>query len=261
MPSIRSLVLENLAYNIEHGNQWVPERVVLAKCQRAGFEKDAVRNELAALVKEGTIHRNGNSYARIDEKDGARLDVRTYRGSKSMPWQFSARRTADGIVITQARGPKEKFDPVVKRFTIKNRSLAGHSIDFHHAVSRRVWSEDPDRPEVQSQRSEGHVIEFLYADRDGWHIVRPEAQAESTETDDAHYESTNYSGIATSSSFLRAETDSGVKYTEEREYRVTSAILDEYSEVYVLSYYKENEESVEHLRWNVEEAVAYRLVR
>lgn len=178
-----------------------------------------------------------------------------------MPWQFSARRTADEIIITQAKGPKEKFDPVVKRFTIKSRSLAGHSTNFHHAVSRRVWIEDADRPEVQSQRSEGHVIEFLYADQEGWHIARPKSQAESSTADDSHYEPTAHPGVAISSSFLRAETDSGVKYTEEHEYRVDSNVFDEYSEVYVLSYYKENEESVERLCWNVDEAVAYRLVQ
>jgi len=42
---------------------------------------------------------------------------------------------------------------------------------------------------------------------------------------------------------------------------VNADVLDEYAEVYVLSYYEENEESLESLRWNIADAVAYQLVQ
>jgi len=59
--------------------------------------------------------------------------------------------------------------------------------------------------------------------------------------------------------YIRAEDGNEVKYTEDRDYRITADILDTYAEVYVLSYYELNEESQARAVWKVDDAVAYRL--
>lgn len=192
---------------------------------------------------------------------GEQLEIATHRGDESTPWQFSVTRTASEIVITQARGKPEQFDPVIKRFTIEDRSVGEIPVEFHHAIIRRVWTEDPDRPQIKSSRSEGRQVEFLYQDDDGWHLAQPEAESgQSSFTEPSAYEPTKLPGVTASSTFLRASQDGETKYAEERDYRVTSEILDEFSEVYVLSYHEVNEESVEDVLWEVANAFAYRLI-
>jgi hypothetical protein len=68
---------------------------------------------------------------------------------------------------------------VVKRFPIEKRVLGTDPLEFEHALSRRVWDESPDQPAAQSQRREGRVVEFLYRDPEGRHLVRPEPQGDT----------------------------------------------------------------------------------
>jgi hypothetical protein len=179
-----------------------------------------------------------------------------------MPWQFSLVRTGDELILTQARGPSEKFDPVLKRFAIEERSLGDDPIEAHHSVIRRVWREDSTRPHVRSQRSEGHIIELLYRDPTGRHLARPDQREDTATTpDDSEYHPTDHPGVYVSTTFIRSEDGADMKYTEERDYRITAELLEQYAEVYLLSYYEVNEESVDRATWKTEEAVAYRLVR
>lgn len=97
----------------------VPEDVIIANCQTAGYSTSAAREELAALVEAGELCEADGHYGRATEPGDEPLDIQTHRGNTSTPWQFSVKRMPDELVITQARGPPEKFDPVVKRFTIE----------------------------------------------------------------------------------------------------------------------------------------------
>lgn len=238
----------------------VAEDVIVANCLAAGYSEAAVREELTTLVASGELCEADGHYARATEPEDESLDIKTHRGDDSTPWQFSVKRTSDEIIITQARGPPEKFDPVVKRFTIEDCSLGAQPVEFHHAVTRRVWQEDPANPHVRSQRSEGHIIEFLYRDPDGWHLARPDPPDYLSSGGEATYEPTGHPGLTVSATFLRAEEEDEVKFTEERDYRVAGELLDAYAAVYVLAYHEVNEESVENAEWAVENAVAHRLV-
>lgn len=194
-------------------------------------------------------------------REGERLRVRTYRGGESTPWQFSLRRTADEIILTQARGPEDEFDPVEKRYAIEPKPVGDEPVEFRQAVSRRVWSEDPEQPEVRSQRSEGRKVLFLYRDGGGWHVDEPDPVASDPPHDTgAEFEPTALPGVAVSTTYLRAEEGEDVRFTEERVYRVTDEVLDEYGETYVLACDEVNEESVERAVWEVDDAVAHRLV-
>lgn len=261
MASIRQHIHKAIFYNSHGSSRMVPADILVANCRAAGYSATAVREELSALVEAGELCEADDHYARATEPGDDPLDIQTYRGSESTPWQFSVKWTPDEIVVTQARGPAEQFDPVVKRFTIEEQPLGAEPVEFHHAVSRRVWSEDSDHSQVRSQRSEGHIIELLYRSPTGRHLDRPDSQGEDTTTSDGdEYEATDHPGVTVSSTFIRAENEDEVKFTEERDYRVSRRILDECAEVFVLSYYEVNEESVENAIWDVEDAIAYRLV-
>jgi hypothetical protein len=259
MASLRNLILEAVPA-AGAGGRMVPGEDIVATCRAAGHDDTAIRATLSTLADDGPLCEADGHYARAPDAGGEEtLQLRTHRGSESTPWQFSLVRTPDELVRTRARGPPEQFDPVVERFTIEERPLGADPVEFHHAVSRRVWQEDPGRPHVESQRSEGHVVEFLYRDPAGRHLARPEPEPDGA-SPDAEYEATNLAGVRVSSTYLRAETDTELKFTTEREYRVTRDVLDHYAEVYVLSYDEVNEESVEQALWEVDDAVAYRLV-
>lgn len=198
--------------------------------------------------------------AGTDPPEGEQLTVQTFRGEESTPWQFSLSRTADAIVMRQARGPEDEFNPIEKRYSIETQPLGDTPKKFQHAISRRVWKEDPDRPHVTSQRSEGRKVLFLYRDSDGWHIDEPEPVSSETPHDTgSEYEVTNHPGLSVSTTYLRAEDGNELKFTEERTYRVSREILDAYEEVYVLACDELNEESVDHATWEVENAVACHL--
>lgn len=186
--------------------------------------------------------------------------VDTYRGSSSKPWQFGVTRQDEQLLITQARGPPDKFDPVLKRFPIETQPVGTEPLVFSHTVSRRLWSEDPLNLHVQSQRSEGLRTQFLYADGKGWHLIQPKALGEPREPADGSFEPTQLDGVSVRSSLLRAETDGETKSTVEHEYRLTDDVLDLYNCVYALSYHEVNEESIDRLRWNVADAMAYEIV-
>jgi hypothetical protein len=196
---------------------------------------------------------SSNNGSELEEQ----LDVVSHMGGSTLPWQFSVTRTADTIVVTQARGPKERFDPVVKEFDIVQRPLEDGPQSFKHTVSRRVWSEDSARPEVRSQRSEGQIVEFLLHDDEGWHLDRPEPET-ALDTEPPYYD-TAYSGIILSDASIRTRTDDDLKYTEEREYRLAPQFSSAYDTVYVLWYHELNEESDRAVRWEIANANAYQL--
>lgn len=199
--------------------------------------------------------------AETDPVEGEQLPVQTFRGDESTPWQFSLSRTDDAIVMCQARGPDDKFDPVVKRYAIEPRSLEDAPAEFRHAISRRVWSEDPDYPHVTSKRSEGRNVLFLYRDADGWHVDDPDPVSSEARRDArSKYKATRHRGLSVSSAYLRLEAGDETKFVEERTYRVSSDILDAYEAVYVLACDELNEESLDRTTWQVENAVAHRLV-
>jgi hypothetical protein len=261
MASLRNCIFKILSYNSQGGGRMVSAEVIVANEQAARYTERAIRDELATLLDTGQLCAADGHYARPTKPSDRSLAVETYRGGDSTPWQFSVTRTEDALTITQARGPPEKFDPVIKEFTVKKRPLGAEPIEFHHAVSRRVWQEDPEQPMVKSQRSEGHVIELFYRDPTGRHLTQPEPPDEDTTNgDDADFKPTGHPGLTVASTFLRAEEANDLKFTEEREYRVSAAIFEAYAEVYVLSYYEVNEESFENAQWEVEDAVAHRLV-
>jgi len=191
---------------------------------------------------------------------GEPLHVATYRGSTGKPWQFGLTRHDDELLMTQARASPEKFDPVLKRFPIETQSIGDEPLVFSHTVSRRVWSEDPLNLQVQSQRSEGLVTQFLYADSDGWHLIQPKALGDPSETTDSSFEQTQLDGVSVRSSLLRAETDGDMKATVEHEYRITADVLDSCKSLYALSYHEANEESIDRLEWEIADATAYEIV-
>ena len=102
---------------------------------------------------------------------------------------------------------------------------------------------------------------MLYRDLDGWHLARANPDDEPSDSENkSDYDSTEHPGVTVSSTYIRAEDGDGIKCTEDRDYRITSDILDKYAEVYILSYYELNEESHERAVWKVDDTVAYRLV-
>jgi hypothetical protein len=223
---------------------------------------DMAFNPLGVLV-DGELYRpvTGDGGAAATISVGNPLHVETYRGSDSKPWQFGLTRYEDELLLTQARGPPAKFDPVVKRFPIETRSIGTEPLVFSHTVSRRVWSEDPLNMKVQSQRSEGLRTQFLYADSDSWHLIRPQSLGEPTDSSNASFEPTTLDGVSVRSSLLRATTDGETKATVEHEYRITDQVFSACDRLYALSYHEANEESIERLQWEIADAKAYEIVR
>jgi hypothetical protein len=215
------------------------------------------------VTVEGDLYRpvcrDGVDSDRTDVGDPIRVE--TYRGSESKPWQFGVTRHDEQLLITQARGPPEKFDPVLKRFPIETKSVGVEPLVFSHTASRRIWSEDPLNSDVQSHRSEALQTQFLYADDEGWHLIQPTALGEPTEQEDSSFEPTQLDGISVRSSLLRAAADGEVKATVEHEYRITGDALDSCDRLYALSYHEANEESIDRLQWEIADAVAYELVQ
>lgn len=258
MSSIEDEIVTTLFKDGRDGTEMVPVSTILSECVSAGYEASAVEQQVAALVDSGLLSEADDHYALAG---AASLSVTTHRGGESTPWQFSLVRTDGEIMISQAKAGPEKFDPVLKRFDIESHSVSEESVEFHHAVSRRVWQEDPKQPHIKSQRSEGRIFELLYRDPDGWHLARANPDDEPSDAaDNPEYETTDHPGVTVSSTYIRAEDGNEVKYTEDRDYRITADILDTYAEVYVLSYYELNEESQARAVWKVDDAVAYRLV-
>lgn len=259
MATIQTEILTSLFKDGRDGTEMIPASIIISECEAAGYEASAVKRELAALVEHGRLSEADDHYALAG---AASLSLTTHRGDDSMPWQFSLVRTDDEIMITQAKAGPEKFDPVLKRFTIEDHPIGDDPVEFHHSVSRRVWQEDPDQPHIKSQRSEGRIFELLYRDPDGWHLARAAPDDESTAVDGAsEYNPTEHPGVTVSSTYLRSEGDTEIKYTAKRDYRITEEILENYAEVYVLSYYELNEESHERAAWKTDDAVAHRLRR
>lgn len=193
--------------------------------------------------------------------DREEIQLKTHRGTESTPWQFSLTRTPEEIVIEQARGPPERFEPVEKRFTIEPCELGSTPLTFELSVSRRVWQEDPDQPHVRSQRSQGRRFDILYRDADGWHMDRPEPQVDGPVPEtDGEVVPTTHPGISVQATYFRSELANEVKFTEVREYYVDEAVFIGYHTVYILSYDEVNEESEANLQWDVYDAVAYELV-
>ncbi|WP_416838751.1 hypothetical protein [Haloferax sp. DFSO52] len=188
------------------------------------------------------------------------LDIASYMGDTSFPWQFSVTRSSDRIEITQARGPEDKIDPVVKRFAIEDSPLKSEPQSFQHTVIRRVWSEDSSEPDVRSQRSEGRIVEFLLHDESGWHLDRPDPHTpvKGLDTETTYYQ-TAYPGITVSNATVRSKADDELKFTEEREYRISRELFERYDSGYVLSYHELNEESHSGAFWETANEVAYRL--
>ena len=213
------------------------------------------------VIVDGDLYRPVPATSNVEATSvGEPLHVATYRGSTGKPWQFGLTRHDDELLMTQARASPEKFDPVLKRFPIETQSIGDEPLVFSHTVSRRVWSEDPLNLQVQSQRSEGLVTQFLYADSDGWHLIQPKALGDPSETTDSSFEQTQLDGVSVRSSLLRAETDGDMKATVEHEYRITADVLDSCKSLYALSYHEANEESIDRLEWEIADATAYEIV-
>ncbi|MDS0276564.1 hypothetical protein NDI85_02055 [Halomicroarcula sp. S1AR25-4] len=261
MASIRNHIYQTLFAALQGDGGMVPKETIIAKCRSVGYDEEAVRVELDSLVKAGDLCAVDGHVAPATEPGEEPIAIETYRGDESTPWQFAVTQTMDELLIEQARGPPEKFDPVEKRFTIENQPVGDDPVEFHHAVSRRVWQEDPEQPHVKSQRNEGRVIELFYRDPDGRHLDKPEPESNEDGVPEAvEFEPTGHPGLTVSSTFIRSEEGDDLKFTEEREYRLEREILDQYAEVYVLSYYELNEESTKQAVWEIDDAVAYRLV-
>lgn len=258
MSTLTDEILTTLFKDGRDGIVMIPMSTIVSHCVSAGYEKSAVEQQVEALVESSLLSEADDHYALTD---AASLCLTTHRGSESTPWQFSLVRTDSEIMISQAKAGPEKFDPVLKRFDIKKYPMSDGPVEFHHAVSRRVWQEDPEQPLIKSQRSQGRIFELLYRDPDGWHLARADPDDEPSDSaDNPEYESTEHPGVTVSSTYIRTEDENEIKYTEDRDYRITADILEKYAEVYVLSYYELNEESHEKAVWKVEDAVAYRLV-
>lgn len=223
---------------------------------------DVEFNPLGVLV-DGELHRPITVEAAnaATTSVGDPLHVETYRGSDGKPWQFGLTRQANELLLTQARGPPAKFNPVVKRFPIETQPIGDEPLVFSHTVSRRVWSEDPLNMQVQSQRSEGLRTQFLYADSDGWHLIQPKTLGEPTDSSESSFEATTLDGVSVRSSLLRAETDGEMKATVEHEYRITDEVFSACDCLYALSYHEVNEESVDRLQWEIADAKAYEIAR
>ncbi|WP_224333524.1 hypothetical protein [Haloprofundus halobius] len=171
-------------------------------------------------------------------------------------------RKTDNIVIEEARGPTDQFEPVTKKFAIESQELGSTSLSFEHSVSRRVWQEDERQPAVRSQRSQGRVFEILYRASDGWHLDQPEPSIDDALPDtEGTIVPTRHTGISVKATFVRSEVGTDLKFTEEREYYITNDIFDDYETIYVLSYNEVNEESTENLVWTVDNATAYKLIQ
>ncbi|MDS0284470.1 hypothetical protein [Haloarcula onubensis] len=261
MGSVRNHIYQTLFAALQDSSGMIPEDIVIRQCRSAGYDGDAVREELTSLVAAGDLCAADGHVAPATEPSQEPLEIETHRGDESTPWQFSLTQTPTDIVIEQARGPPEDFDPVEKRFTIEEQPLGEEPAEFHHAVNRRVWQEDPEQPHMRSQRSEGHIVELFYRDTTGRHLDRPDPEENEDGIPEAvEFEPTEHPGITVSSTFIRSEDGADLKFSEEREYRIDREILDKYAEVYVLSYYEVNEESTEQAVWDVDDATAYRLV-
>ena len=261
MASVRNHIYQTLFGALHGAVGMVSKDTVVSQCRSAGYGEDAVRAELDSLIAAGDLCAADGHVAPSTEPSGESLEIETHRGDESTPWQFTLTQTPTELVIEQARGPPEKFDPVEKRFTIEKQPLGEEPAEFHHAVNRRVWQEDPEQPHVRSQRSEGHIVELFYRDSNGRHLDRPDPEKNDAGIPEAvEFEPTGHPGITVSSTFIRSEDGDDLKFSEEREYRIDREILEKYAEVYVLSYYEVNEESTEQAVWDVDDAVAYRLV-
>lgn len=258
MTTIQNEILTTLFKNGRDGTEMIPASVIISGCEAAGYEASEVEEELATLVAQSRLSEANDHYGLAR---AARLSLTTHRGGESTPWQFSLVRTDDEILITQAKAGPEKFDPVLKRFTIEDHPVGDSPVEFHHSVIRRVWQEDPAQPHIKSQRSDGRIFELLYRDPNGWHLARADPEDEPINTDgDPEYKPTEHPGVTVSATYLRAEQDTEIKFTEERDYRITEDILEHYAELYVLSYYELNEESQEKAVWKTEDEVAHRLL-
>jgi hypothetical protein len=257
MTTIETEILTTFFKDGRDGTEMVPAATIISECNAAEYQESTVRDELASLVEQSRLSEAGNQYAITG---AASLSLATHRGNNSTPWQFSLVRTGDELMISQAKAGPDKFDPVLKRFTIEEHPVGDDYVEFHHSVSRRVWQEDPEQPHIRSQRSEGRIFELLYRDPDGWHLARADPDDEPTDTTEStDYEPTEFPGVTVSSTYLRSEEDTEVKYTEDRDYRITKELPEQYATVYVLSYYELNEESHEQAVWKTEDGVAHRL--
>lgn len=190
---------------------------------------------------------------------GEPIQLATYRGSSSKPWQFGITRDDGQLLLTQDRAGPSKFDPVIKRFPIEQQPIGTEAMVFSHTVSRRTWCEDPKNLHVQSHRSEGLRTQLLYEDVEGWHLIQPDALDDPSEEGNG-FESTQLDGVFVRSSLLRADQDGESKATVEHEYRITERALDTTRRLYVLSYHEVNEESVGTLKWEIANATAYEIV-
>jgi hypothetical protein len=215
------------------------------------------------IFVDGTLHRPVTHHEEETAVTtvGHPIPVETYRSSGGTPWQFGVTRHDEQLLITQARAGPEKFDPVLKRYPIESQAIGDEPLVFSHTADRRVWSEDPFNPQIQSQRSEGLLTQFLYADAEEWHLIQPKVPGDATEAAEASFEPTQLNGISVRSSILRAQTEGEMKATVEHEYRITTEALDSCTSLYALSCYEANEESIDNLQWDIADATAYEIVR
>lgn len=258
MATLQDEILTTFFKDGRDGTEMIPASLIISECNAAGFDTAAVEDAIVELVTEERLSEADDHYG-ISE--AASISLATHRGRDSTPWQFSLLRANDEILVTQAKAGPEKFDPVLKRFTIEPYPLGDGSVGFHHAVSRRVWQTATHKPHVKSQRSEGRIFELLYRDPAGYHLDRVDPDDEPTESVRSQgFISTDHPGVTVSSTYLRANGENETKYTEDRDYRITKEILESYAEVYVLSYYELNEESKARCVWKTDDAAAYRLV-
>ena len=258
MATLQDEILTTFFKDGRDGTEMIPASLIISECNAAGFDTASVEDAIAELVEEGQLSEAGDHYGIAE---AASISLATHRGRDSTPWQFSLLRTDDEILVTQAKAGPEKFDPVLKRFTIEQHPLGDDGVEFHHAVSRRIWQTDAHKPHVKSQRSEGRIFELLYRDPAGYHLDRVNPDDEPTDSvGSPEFISTDHPGVTVSSTYLRAKGDNETKYTEDRDYRITTDIFESYAEVYVLSYYELNEESKARCVWKIDDAVAYRLV-
>ena len=258
MATLQDEILTTFFKDGRDGTEMIPASLIISECNAAGFDTADVENAIAELVIEGRLSEAGNHYGIAE---AAPLSLTTYRGKDSTPWQFSLLRTDNELMLTQAKAGPDKFDPVLKRFNIKRYPLGDNGVEFHHAVSRRIWQTSEHKPHVKSQRSEGRIFELLYRDPAGYHLDLVDPDDEPTESvGSQEFVSTDHQGVMVSSTYLRAKGENETKYTEDRDYRIVEDILESYAEVYVLSYYELNEESKTRCVWKTDDAVACRLV-
>lgn len=127
MSTLTDEILTTFFKNNRDGTEIIPDSVIISGCKAAGYETSEAEDKLKTLVETHRLSEAGDHYG-ISRMNS--LSLKTHCGTDSTPWQFSLVRTADEIMLTQAKAGPEKFDPVLKRFTIEDQPIDNDDDDY-----------------------------------------------------------------------------------------------------------------------------------